>query len=270
MTNFSFSWLNGISALLLIISAWILVGLCINYYIKNKKGIYLGGILLFSSIGVGWLGISLSFLSIEFTGDNQQWIEFIIPFFSYCSIPAGSFAITYSVWDLVGSKETKKKILLIYVFLSIIYYIIFVLSIPLDAIELYVVEGTVIDDWVKPNTIFYLSVWILTSITTTISLMGFAKMNKQMTGELKTRSNMLLIASPIFALCVLADTVVLGSLIHYHLNFLFIVRFSMIVSIILIMYAFRPISMKPTLLTIPLLIIVFAIFFFFIGLENGI
>ena len=95
-------------------------------------------------------------------------------------------------------------------------------------------------------------------------------MNKQMTGELKTRSNMLLIATPIFALCVLADTVVLGSLIHNHFDFLYIVRFLMIVSIILIMYAFRPVSMKPTLLTIPILIIVFAIFFFFIGLENGI
>jgi len=270
MTNFSFSWLNGISAFLLIISAWILVCLCINYYIKNKKGIYLGGILLFSSIGIGWMGISLSFLTIEFTGDNQQWVELLIPYFSYCSIPVGSFAITYSVWDLVGSKETKKKILIMYIFLSIIYYFIFALSLQFDIIELYIVEGTVIDDWAKPNTIFYYSVWILTSITTTISLIGFSKMRDKMVGELKTRSTMLLIASPIFALCILADTVVLGSLIHNHLNFLFIVRLSMIVSIILIMYAFRPVSMKPTLLTIPILIIIFAIFFFFIGLENGI
>jgi hypothetical protein len=83
--------------------------------------------LLFSSIGVGWLGISLSFLTIEFTGENQQWVEFIIPFFSYCSIPVGSFAITYSVWDLVGATETKKKFYLSMSFFRL-YIILFLFS----------------------------------------------------------------------------------------------------------------------------------------------
>ena len=209
MSNFSFSWFNGISAFLLIITSWILVIICIYHFIKMKKSIYLGGIMLFSSIGIGWLGITLSFLSIEFTGGNLYWIELIIPYLSYGTIPIGSFAITYIVWDLVGSKKTKKNILLIYLLLSIIYYVILFISFQFNAIEFYIEPEIVIDDWIKPDALLYYTVWLLTSITSIFSLVGFIQMRKEMIGELKTRSTLLIISTPIFALCILNDTVIL-------------------------------------------------------------
>ncbi|MFX1276812.1 MAG: hypothetical protein ACFFBP_01280 [Promethearchaeota archaeon] len=272
MTNFSISWLNGISTLLLICVAFFLVIDSTYYYIKLKNKTYLGGILLFGSIGVGWLGITLSFLAVEFTGTTPNWIEFLIPFFSYSTLPIGCFAIVYIVWELVASTKTRKNILIIYILLGITYYLIFFLSLYFieGLVRFHDVYGEVMDDWAAPGTLFYFSIWIFTTITSTFTLIGFGKMRQKTAGELKARSTVLMISSPIFALCILADTVILGSLIHDHYNYLFIVRLLMMLSLYMIMIGFRPTSLKPTILSIPVLITIFIIFGFFIGLENGV
>lgn len=272
MTNFSISWLNGISALLLIFVAFFLVIDSIHYYIKLKNNTYLGGILLFGSIGIGWLGITLSFLTLEFTGQSPIWVQFLIPFFSYCPFPIGSFAITYIVWELVASKKNKKNILRLYILMGIVYYFIFFFSLYLqiNIVQFTIGTGGLLDDWASPEQIFYYSIWIFTTITSTLTLVGFGKMRTKTAGELKTRSTLLMISSPIFAFCILSDTVILGPLIHNYETYLFIVRLMMMLSLFLIMIGFRRASLKPTLLIIPILIVIFVVFYFFIGTEIGV
>ncbi|MFX1276324.1 MAG: hypothetical protein ACFFAT_14965, partial [Promethearchaeota archaeon] len=236
MTNIFVSWLNGISALLLVSAAWYFVIVCLYYFrtLENNKT-YLGGMLLFTAIGLGWMGITLSFLSTEFAGSTLPWVIFLMPFFAYSTIPLGCFAIIYIVWELVGTKKSKKIIYGLYVILFIAYYILLYFNIESNvAIEIDANTGLG-DDWIRFGVPFFYFIWILVIITAIITFIGFTKMRSHTTGELKTRSSLLLLATPLVALGILADTVVLGSLtiipifeFPNHLDFLYMIRLIMI------------------------------------------
>jgi len=226
---------------------------------------YFGGMLLFAAIGLGWMGITITFLSLEFTGINQPWVAPIISYFSYSTIPLGCFAIIYIVWELVGSKKSKKIIYLMYLVLFIAYYVLLYVWFPQNVVQ-YDFPGDLLDDWISPTTIFFYFIWILVSITAVITLIGFIKMRSKTTGELKTRSLLLILATPIVAIGILADTVVLGSIPLFpspsHLNFLYLIRFLMIVGVFLIFIAFRPAQVYPIYIIIGILVVIFVVFIF--------
>jgi len=273
MINFSISWLNGISTLLLIITAWFFVVYAAIYYIKLRVKTYLGGLILFAAIALGWTGITTSFLFTELVGANPLFIKEITRFFSYSTIPFGCFGIIYIVWELVGTKKSKRIVYLIYLALFIAYYSFLYYNL-VNNVAFYPAEpvGTdeVIDDWIILDTLFFYFVWIAVIITSIITLIGFGKMRSKTSGELKERSSLLLLATPLIAFGILADTVILGTIplifpSPTHLNVLFLVRLIMIIGIILIMIAFRPSKTWHILLIIPVLLIIFVVFYFFIG-----
>lgn len=274
MINFSISWLNGISTFLLILTAWIFTFYCIIYFAKTKIKTYFGGAILFTAIGLGWTGISCSFLFTEFIGKNPEWIEPVTRFFSYSTIPFGCFGIIYIVWELVGSKKSKKLIYLFYLAIFIIYYLLLYYNINTNVgfyPENPIGTDVVIDDWIDLETHFFYFVWLLVIITSIITLIGFSKMRSKTTGELKERSTLLLLATPLIAFGILADTVILGTIplipVPYHVNILYLVRFIMIVGIFLIIIAFRPAKLYHILLVIPILLVIFVVFYFFIGIT---
>lgn len=267
MSDFSIAWLNGFSAFLLICVAWGLVIYCMYLYDSLKIRTYLGGCLLFTAIGLGWMGISLTFLSIEFTGINQPWVKPIMAYFSYSTIPLGCFAIVYVVWELVGSKKSKKLIYGLYIVLFVAYYLLLYTWMPQNVVY-YDVPGELLDDWINPTTYFFYFIWLLVAITAIITLIGFGKMRSKTTGELKSRSISLILATPIVAFGILADTVILGSLPLFpspdHLNFLYLVRFLMVIGSLLIMFAFRPTKIIPFYIIIGAIPVIFVVFFLFI------
>jgi len=265
MDTFSIAWWNGMSAFILVCAAWCLVIYCIYLYNKLHVKTYLGGLLLFSAIGLGWMGITLTFLSVEFTGINQPWVEPIMSYFSYSTIPLGCFAIVYLVWELVGSKKSKKIIYLLYVVLFISYYVLLYGWMPQNVVQ-YGGATDLLDDWIDPTTFFFYFIWILVSITAVITLMGFLKMRSKTTGELKTRSTLLILATPTVAIGILADTVVLGAIPIFaapgHANFLYLIRALMIIGVFLIIIAFRPSEIIPLYVIIGIVVIIFIVFIF--------
>ncbi|MBN1802823.1 MAG: hypothetical protein JW891_15040 [Candidatus Lokiarchaeota archaeon] len=238
MTNVYLSWVNGLSAFVIVVIAWIFFIRDIFRYRNHKNSIYINGMMIYLSMALGWSGISISFLSVLFLGQNAPWIRSVFFFFSYCTLPIGSFAITSSSWDLVGSPMNKKHILIVAIIISVIYYITFFIEFPyaihisrLDSIN------EVYDDWVNPMSFFFVFIWLQTMISTIICALGWHKFRKLSTGKLKERTNFLIIAIPIFGCVVLADTVVPGHFIH---AFVFIPRFILVIGTYLLGKSFRP------------------------------
>jgi len=272
MINFSLSWLNGISTLLLVLTAWIFTVYCLIYFIKLRVKTYIGGAILFAAIALGWTGITTSFLFTEFIGANPVWIKEVTRFFSYSTIPFGCFGIIYIVWELVGTKKSKTIVYLIYLGLFIAYYSLLYYNL-VNNVAFYPTEpvGTseVIDDWIILDSFFFYFVWSSVILTAVITIIGFGKMHSKTTGELKERSSLLLFATPLIAFGILGDTVIFGTIpiifIPDHLVIISLVRFIMIIGIFLIVIAFRPAKTWHILLVIPVLAIVFLVFYFFIG-----
>ncbi len=238
MTNVYLSWVNGLSAFVIVVLAWIFFFRDIFRYKKNKNSLYFNGMIIYISMALGWMGVSLSFLSVLFFGQNAPWIKNVMFFFSYCTLPFGSYAITSSSWDLVGSPMVKKYVLIIALIISAIYYATFFLEFPY-AIQISELESIneVYDDWVNPMSFFFAFIWIQTMISTVICAIGWHKFRKVSTGNLKKRSNSLIISIPIFGCVVLMDTVVPGHLIH---SLVFIPRLILLIGMYLLGRSFRP------------------------------
>ncbi|MFX1393188.1 MAG: hypothetical protein ACFFAH_06380 [Promethearchaeota archaeon] len=84
------TWLNGVSALSIVIDSWISAIWCVFQYRKTKSSIFLNGLLLALAVAIGWTGITLSFLSVVIYGSNLPRLKPIVNAFSYSTIPFGS------------------------------------------------------------------------------------------------------------------------------------------------------------------------------------
>ena len=93
MTSVVITWLNGISALAIVIVYWIFAIWCIYQYRKTKSSVFLNVILLTIAVALGWTGITVSFLSVMIYGYNLPWIKNVINYLTYSTIPFGALAI---------------------------------------------------------------------------------------------------------------------------------------------------------------------------------
>jgi len=237
MTSFIITWLNGVSALSIVIVSWIFAIWCVYQYRKTKNNIFLNGLLLSLAVAFGWTGITLSFLSVVIYGSNLPGLKPIVNAFSYSTIPFGSLAIIYVSWDVAASPRSKKIMLFGFIVFSILYYIVLFMTFDEAIACPDVPDGEIYDDWIVPGSFFYYLVWAGVGVVSTISFIGFIKLLKASEGDIKKRALYIVLAAPIFGTCILLDTVIF---MEPHVNFLFIPRFLMNLGGFLIYLGFRP------------------------------
>ncbi len=238
MADLITTWINGASALTLVISAWVFTFVCASLYKKSKSKTFLvGGIPLGLAVAFGWTGITITFLSVVFTEINQPWVEGIISYFSYSTIPVGSMAIIYVVWNVAGSPKSKKLALLLFGLFSIFYYYALYTTFTQGVVVPPVDVGEIYDDYITPAVPFYCIVWAEVGFAAVLAGFGFIKFSSIAPGALRSKSNYIILASVIVATSILWDTVIFFDWIT---PTLFIPRLLMIAGLILILNGFKP------------------------------
>ncbi|MFX0186268.1 MAG: hypothetical protein ACFE8A_00880 [Candidatus Hodarchaeota archaeon] len=240
MTNQILTWLNGLSAFLLICSAWIMALLSLKFYFKTRHKRHINLFTFLAAIALGWTGITITFLSVAIYGRNLPWVKGVISYFSYSTIPFGAISIILFTWDVFGSPKSKKIIISGFLVLSIVYYIFLYTTFQQVVVCPDVPKGEIYDDWINQKTIFYYLLWVEVSFVAVITAIGFNRFRKMTAGDLKKRAGFIILAAFIVGPCILLDTVILGSVIRPHEHFLFIVRFLMIVGAFLAYWSMRP------------------------------
>jgi len=239
MTDQIITWLNGLSALILISSAWIMAIITLFFYFRDKNKKHINLFFFLIAVALGWTGITISFLSVAIFGFNLPWVRGIISYFSYSTIPIGATMLVLIVWDVVGSPKNKKVIVIIFLICSIIYYIVLYTTFQQAIVCPEVPKGEIYDDWIAPNSFIFVLIWIIVSFVCIMFLFGFNKFRKMTAGDLKNRAKFIMLSVSIIGICILLDTVVLGSIIQPHVNYLFIVRFLMIFGSFAMYWGFR-------------------------------
>jgi len=215
--------------------------ICLHLYKKQKVVTFLSGILLGFAVALGWTGISISFLSVVIYGYNLPWVKGVISYFSYSTVPLGSFAIVATSWNVAGSQKNKRKALAIVALYSALYYVILYSTFNQVVAYTPTPRGELYDDWILSETLFFYILWGEVLIGAVVTAVGFWKFYEQSTGSLRRRSLWLLLSTGIVGSAILLDTVIIGSLIALD-SALFLVRFSMVLGLFLIYLGFQPSS----------------------------
>lgn len=237
MTSEVITFINGFSALLLICISFILAGLYLFQSIKAKTKVQEAGLFLFIAIGFGWMGITITYLSVAIYGYNLPWVKGVISFFSYSTIPIGALAVIHVSWDVAGAPKNKKRVELIFLIYSAIYYIVLYWTFTDAIIIPEVPRGEIYDDWVSPMSLVYYLLWGEVALASVISAIGWRKFESIAPGDLRKRGIFLFIASGIIGTSILLDTVIF---MDFAVNILWIPRIAMIFGIILVYLGFKP------------------------------
>jgi hypothetical protein len=228
-------FLNAFSAVFLVCFSFFIL-LSYIYLCKKRDGkIILMSVILYLAVAFGWMGITLTSLSVLFYGNNLPGLKAIVPYFSYTTVPIGALAIIYTTWELAGSPKNKKYILITYAIYSAFYYI--TLFVTFNQAVMISDTGVIYDDWISPSSFFYYVLWGIIVISVIITGIGFNKFRQNTPGELHSRSIALLLATPLVGISILLDTVIF---MEAQVFLLFIPRFLMILGEYLIFYGFRP------------------------------
>ncbi len=237
MTSEIITFLNGFSALLLISLSFFLGLLYVFQSKKAKNKVQTGGLFLFIAVGFGWMGITITYLSVALYGYNLPGVKSIISYFSYYTIPIGALAVVHTCWDIAGAPKNKRKVELIFLTYSAVYYIVLCATFTQVIICPDVPTGEIYDDWVSPTSLFYYLLWGEVALASIISGLGWVKFERSSAGDLKKRGALLLMASGIVGTSILLDTVIF---MESAVNILWIPRVAMIIGIIFVYLGFKP------------------------------
>ncbi|TFF99996.1 MAG: hypothetical protein EU540_05875 [Promethearchaeota archaeon] len=232
------SWLNGFSALALVCAALIYAFFYVHNYRKTKNTLYVNGAVLGFAIAFGWMGITLSFLSVLQYGYNVPGIKNIVPYFSYSTIPIGSIAVLSIAWTMLLPPEHKKKVLIAVGIFCVFYYVVLYMTFSSAVVCPKVDPGEIYDDWLSSEELPYYLVYALVLGNSAIFAIGIIRFFKAVTGELRQRAIWIMISTPIMGTVILLDTVVITA--DMFQEFLFIIRFLMILALVCTYIGFKP------------------------------
>lgn len=232
------NFLNGVSALLIVCVAWALAILSLYYYTKKNSKMHIFVFLFHIAVAFGWTGITITFLSVAFYGENLPSIESIISYFSYSTIPLGAITVVYMNWNVLGSPKNKKPVMILLLITTVLYYITLFLTFNQSIIVSQPVPGEVLDDWVSPLSLFYYLLWGLVGVGASVTGLGFNRFRKATAGDLTSRARFIIFASLFGGGGILLDTVILlGTSFQI---ILWIPRMMMILTVVLIHLGYKP------------------------------
>lgn len=237
--NLMFNWLNGISALIVVVGALLYAILNLRRYAKGKVKSTLYMAILFIAIAFGWTGITLSFFSILIFGSTPPEVASIISYFSYSTYPIGSCAVFLISWDLLFTPKYQKGALAILGTLYAIYWI-FLFMTWSSTVEISYISGSsqIFDDWLSSNSVSYWMIWVTIGAVAVLWTIGTNLYRVKSAGEIRKRANLLSLSSFFVAGAILIDMVILTGASG---EFAWIARLMMIPAIIVGYYGLKPI-----------------------------
>jgi hypothetical protein len=230
--------LNGGSALAAVVFAFICLIITIVWYIKTKNKTFISGILLTLAVGFGWMGITLSFLSVVLFNENIPYLYMYVRLFSYSTAPVGTIATLNVGWDLFLSSKYKKLVLIAMIIISVFYYIILYMNIDTVTEIPAVAIGEIYDDWLVPLTMPYFMFLGMTGFVSTVLAISFFKFFKKTSGDIRKRAILIVLAAIFLGSAVLMDTVIFIGEIWKDL--LFIPRIQVVLGLLFMLLGFKP------------------------------
>ena len=230
--------LNGGSAIAAVVFAFICSIITIAWYKRTKNKTFLSGGLLALACAFGWMGITISFLSVLLFNENIPYLYMYVRLFSYSTLPVGAIAIMNLGWDLFLSPKHKKVVLISMTIVSVFYYIILYWNIDTVTEMSAVSVGEIYDDWLIPMTIPYFIFLGMTSFTTIVLFIAFLKFFKNTSGDIRKRAIIIVLAAVFLGSAVLMDTVIFVGEIWK--DFLFIPRIQVIIGLLCMIVGFKP------------------------------
>jgi hypothetical protein len=200
------NWLNGISAFMVVVGAWLYAILNMRRYLKGKVISTLYMAILSIALAFGWTGITLSFFSVLFFGSTLPEVAAIISYFSYSMIPIGSCAVILISWDLLFTPKYKKVGLAIFGAFYAIYYIFLFLTWS-PTVMVSDVSGQIFDDWLSPTSVSFWMIWVIVGASSVLWAIGFNSFRKKSAGEFRRRAIYLFLATFFIGGGILLDTV---------------------------------------------------------------
>ena len=151
-----FSWLNGISITILVVSSWIfaIIYTIRSYKEKVKTYPYMAGIGY--CMAIGFSGVMVSFIWM-LMGNDANEVTLIANYLSYSTIGVGFWLAMYITWDTFFNPKYKKPALIILAIASVIFYIIVFAFMPIMVTTQKAEPGEILDDSL---TLFSLAWWL--------------------------------------------------------------------------------------------------------------
>jgi len=203
-----FNWLNGLSAFLVVIGAWLFAILNLRrYFFKSKVLSTLYMAILSIAIAIGWTGITLSFFSVLIHGSTLPEVAAIISYFSYATIPIGSCAVIIISWDLLFTPKYKKVGLAIFCIVYVIYYT-FLFMTWNQTVMVSNVPGQIFDDWLSAISVPFWMIWLIVGASALLWGIGFNSFRRKSAGEIRKRAVNLFLSTFFIGGAILLDTVV--------------------------------------------------------------
>jgi hypothetical protein len=203
------NWLNGLSAFMVVIGAWLYAILNIRRYLKGKLKSTLYMTILFIAVAFGWTGITLSLFSVLFFGSTLPEVAAIISYFSYCTIPIGSCAVILISWDQLFTPKHKKVGFGIFGILYAIYYIFLFMTWSRSVENSYIPgSGQIFDDWLSWTSVPFWMIWLIVGAAAVLWTIGLNLFRNKSEGEIRRRTNFLSLSSLFIGGAILLDTVI--------------------------------------------------------------
>lgn len=212
-----FSWLNGISVLMLICAAMFFAIYYTFKYFKTKVKMYpyVAGIGYCEAIGFS--GILISFISALTTGNANQ-VTLITNSLSYSTVGIGFWLCMYISWEIFFKPQYKKPALILLAIFGVGHYIIVYGFMDIMITTPVVEYGEILDDTLTYFSLAWYSMGTIGLIVFFLLALSFYRAGKSQAGIVRKKAIYLFLGFTLLSFGVMLDTMLI-------FDYIFIVRF---------------------------------------------
>lgn len=211
-----FSWLNGISVLILVFGAWVFAIYYTIKYFKKKVKMYpfVAGIGYCEAIGFS--GILISFIFALTTGDANQATK-ITNILSYSTVGIGFWLCMYISWEVFFKPQYKKPALILLAIAGVGFYIIVYGFMDIMVTTPVVEPGEILDDTLTYFSLAWYAMGFIGLFVFFLLAFSFYRVGKKTAGIVKKKATYLFLGYTLLSIGIMLDTMII-------FDYIFIVR----------------------------------------------
>lgn len=211
-----FSWLNGISDVILVCGAWVFAIYYTRQYFKKRVKIY----TFVAGVGyceaIGFSGILISFIFALTTGDANQ-VTHITNSISYSTVGLGFWLCMYISWDIFFKPQYKKPALILLAIAGVGFYIIVYAFMDIMVTTPVADPGEILDDTLTYFSLAWFAMGFIGLFVFFLLALSFYRVGKRTAGIVRTKATYLFLGYTLLSLGVMLDTMLI-------FDYIFIVR----------------------------------------------
>ena len=219
------SWLNGISVTILVVSSCIFAIYYTIQSLRTKVKTYPFMAAIGYCLAIGFSGIMVSFIWM-LLGNDANEVTQITNFLSYSTIGIGFWCAMYIAWDVFFDPKYKKRALIILGINAVIFYIIVYAFMDIMVTTQKAEPGEILDDTL---TYFSLAWWLGAALLIIIFILlcgSVYRIRTKTSGVVRKKATYLFLGFSLTVFGVMFDIMWIFPLI-------FIIRFWMVIGLVL-------------------------------------